>query len=112
MLYNISEQERAYVSLDSDERRQGYMKAAEKRLTINDLQSYRGKRVTTRQLKDILDMYIILTDVKIIKNMTGSSTVEGILDSYSDTYIELSKPNSTLVYNNSLEREKYCEYEY
>ena len=112
MLYNISEQERVYVSLDSDERRQGYMKAAEKCLTINDLQSYRGKRVTTRQLKDILDMYIILTDVKIIKNMTGSSTVEGILDSYSDTYIELSKPNSTLVYNNSLEREKYCEYEY
>ena len=46
------------------------MKVAEKCLTINDLQSYRGKRVTTRQLKDILDMYIILTDVKIIKNMT------------------------------------------
>lgn len=81
----------------------------EKKLSIKDLNI--GMKVTTDQLSDILDTYIILTDVHLVKNNLGIGTFEGIIDKVSQNEIRLTKPHSTLIYNDSFEREDYCEYE-
>lgn len=66
-------------------------------------------KVTAEQLSDILDAYIILTDVRLVKNSLGIGTFEGIIDNISKNEIRITKPHSTLIYNDSFEREDYCE---
>mgnify|MGYP006968284743 CR=1 FL=1 len=68
-------------------------------------------KVTAEQLSDILDTYIVLTDVRLVKNSLGIGTFEGIIDNISKNEIRITKPHSTLIYNDSFEREDYCEYE-
>lgn len=62
-----------------------------KKLRLEDL--HKGMEVNTEQLSDILDTYIILKDA------------------ISTQKLRLTKPNSTLVYNDSYSHEPYCEYE-
>ncbi len=81
----------------------------EKKLTIDELQI--GMRVKAEQLRDILDTYIILSDVQLVKNSIGIGTFEGVVDSISKELIRITKPNSTLIYNDSYGREDCCEYE-
>lgn len=81
----------------------------EKMYTIDEIKY--GMKVKASQLSNILDTYIILTDVHLVKNKIGIGTFEGIIDCISREPIRLTKPNSTLVYNDSYEREGYCEYE-
>lgn len=83
----------------------------EKKLTINELEAYRGKRVRASQLDNILDTYIVLTDVKLVKNRLGIGTFEGVVDAISKKCLKLTKPNSTLIYNDSYDKEGCCEYE-
>lgn len=85
------------------------MAEQEKKLTLDDLKI--GMKVKASQLSDILDTYIILTDVHLVKNGIGVGTFEGIVDSISNHLIRLTKPNSTLIYNNPYEREDCCGYE-
>lgn len=85
------------------------MAVAENKLTINDLSI--GMKVRANQLSDILDTYIVLTDVQLVKDAIGIGTFEGIVDCFSKDEIQLTKPHSTLIYNDSYEREEYCEYE-
>lgn len=85
------------------------MTIAENKLSLNDINI--GMKVTASQLSDILDTYIILTNVRLVKNCLGIGTFEGIIDNISKSEIRITKPNSTLIYNDSYEREDYCEYE-
>lgn len=85
------------------------MTESKRKLSIKDLNV--GMKVTAEQLSDILDTYIILTDVHLVKNSLGIGTFEGIIDKISPNEIRLTKPHSTLIYNDSFEREEYCEYE-
>lgn len=85
------------------------MKTMSTKLSLDDLSV--GMTVTSNQLSDILDTYIILRDVHLIKDCLGIGTFEGIIDAISKSEIRLTKPNSTLIYNDSFEREDYCEYE-
>ena len=71
-----------------------------------------GLKVRASQLVDILDTYIILKDVKLVKNKLGIGTYEGIISAISKKPLRLTEKNSTLVYNDSFERGKYYEYEY
>ena len=50
------------------------MTATEKKLSVDDISI--GMRVTANQLSDILDTYIILTDVHLVKNSLGIGTFE------------------------------------
>lgn len=81
----------------------------ENKLSLNDINI--GMKVTAEQLSDILDTYIVLTDVRLVKNSLGIGTFEGIIDNISKNEIRITKPHSTLIYNDSFEREDYCEYE-
>jgi hypothetical protein len=81
----------------------------EKKLTKNDLTI--GIKVKASQLSDILDTYIILTNVHLVRDNFGIGTFEGTIDNISDELITLTKPNSILIYNDSYERETCCEYE-
>lgn len=85
------------------------MKTTSQKLPLDDLSI--GISVTSGQLSEILDTHIILEDVHLVKNGLGIDTFEGIVDAISKTEIRLTKPNSTLIYNDSFERENYCEYE-
>ena len=85
------------------------MVISEKKLTIDDLSI--GMKVKASQLSEILDTYIILTDVHLVKNTLGIGTFEGIVDNISKQKLRLTKPNSTLIFNDSYEREDCCEYE-
>lgn len=85
------------------------MALLEEKLTLSDLSI--GMKVKASQLSEILDTYIILTDVHLVKNPLGIGTFEGIIDSISTELIRMTKPNSTLIYNDSYEREDCCEYE-
>ncbi|MDE6750512.1 MAG: hypothetical protein K2K21_15850 [Lachnospiraceae bacterium] len=85
------------------------MKTTSQKLSLDDLSI--GMSVTSSQLSEILDTYIILKDVYLVKNRLGIGTFEGIVDAISKPEIRLTKPNSTLIYNDSFERENYCEYE-
>ena len=82
---------------------------AEKKYTLDEIQV--GMRVKASELSEILDTHIILTDVKLIKNPIGVGTFEGIIDSISKEWKPITKHNSTLIFNDSYEREEYCEYE-
>lgn len=86
------------------------MATLENKLTLNDLTI--GMKVRANQLSDILDTYIVLTDVQLVKNAIGIGTFEGIIDNISKDELQLTKPHSTLIYNDSFEREEYCEYEW
>lgn len=77
-----------------------------------ELKNYRGKRVDTRQLEDILDTYIILTNAETVNNPTGPCYVAGILDDFSKEKIFITKRNSTRIFNDSLEREEFVNFEY
>lgn len=81
----------------------------ENKLSLNDINI--GMKVTAEQLSDILDTYIVLTDVRLVKNSLGIGTFEGIIDNISKNEIRITKPHSTLIYNDSFEREDFCEYE-
>lgn len=85
------------------------MTITENKLSLNDINI--GMKVTASQLSEILDTYIILTNVQLVKNSLGIGTFEGIIDNISKSEIRITKPNSTLIYNDSFEREEYCEYE-
>ena len=80
-----------------------------KKLKLEDL--HKGMEVNTEQLSDILDTYIILKDVHLVKNNLGIGSFEGTIDDISTQKLRLTKPNSTLVYNDSYSHEPYCEYE-
>ena len=79
------------------------------KLNIGDIKP--GMRVRSSQLADILDTYIVLTDVKLVKNKIGVGTFEGTISSISKTPLRVTKDKSVLVYHDSYEREEYCEYE-
>ena len=79
------------------------------KLNINDIKP--GMRVRSSQLADILDTYIVLTDVKLVKNKIGVGTFEGTISSISKTPLRVTKDKSVLVYHDSYEGEEYCEYE-
>lgn len=85
------------------------MALVERKLKLNDLSI--GMKVKANQLSDILDTYIVLTDVQLVKNALGIGTFEGTVDTISKEEVQLTKPNSTLIFNDSFEREDYCEYE-
>lgn len=85
------------------------MTISNNKLALQDL--HKGMRVRTDQLSDILDTYIILTDVHLIKNTLGIGVFEGTIDNISKNKLQLTKSQSTLVYNDSFEREDCCEYE-
>jgi hypothetical protein len=85
------------------------MAQSEKKLTKNDLTI--GMIVKASQLSEILDTYIVLTDVHLVKDNFGIGTFEGTVDSISNELIRMTKPNSILIYNDSYERETCCEYE-
>jgi hypothetical protein len=85
------------------------MTQSEKKLTKNDLTI--GMIVKASQLSEILDTYIVLTDVHLVKDNFGIGTFEGTVDSISNELIRMTKPNSTLVYNDSYDKEGCCEYE-
>jgi hypothetical protein len=87
------------------------MAVAEKKITLKEAEAYKGKIVRASQLSDILDTYIILTDVHLVKNEFGVGTFEGVLDTISKSEVKLTKPHSTLIYNDSYEQEGYCGYE-
>lgn len=87
----------------------GNMALLEEKLALSDLSI--GMKVKASQLSEILDTYIILTDVHLVKNSLGIGTFEGTIDSISTELIRMTKPNSTLIYNDSYEREDCCEYE-
>ncbi len=80
-------------------------------ISINDIAQYKGKQVSTAQLKNIYDLYIILTDVKLVKNKFGIGNFVGTLDCFSEAPLKITKPNSTIVYHDSYEKEENCEYE-
>lgn len=83
-----------------------------KKLTEADLPNYLGKEVNTHQLEDILDVFMILTNVEIVTDFVHNSYIKGTLDEYSKERIWLSKDNSTLVYHPSYEREEWVNLEY
>lgn len=57
------------------------MAVLEKKLTLDDLKI--GMKVKASQLSDILDTYIILTDVHLVKNILGIGTFEGNIEKQS-----------------------------
>lgn len=77
----------------------------------NELYKYIGQRVNAEQLDDILDTYIILTDIRKVRNKIGVCNIEGTIDEFSKEPIRLTKNNSTIVYNDSFEAEDFCGYE-
>lgn len=70
-----------------------------------------GMRVKSRQLENVLDTYILLTDVKLLKNRIGMTTLDGIVSAISKEPIRITQENSVLIYHDSYEREENCEYE-
>ena len=92
-------------------RGKGYetMLIPDKKYTLNEL--HIGMRVKADQLSNILDTYIVLTDAHLVKNNIGIGTFEGTIDAISKDEIQLEKPNSTIIYNDSYERDEYCDYE-
>lgn len=80
-------------------------------ISRDSLEKYKGKLVSTAQLKNLYDMYIILTDVALEKDEIGVGSFVGILDCYSEEPLKITKPNSTIVYHDSYEKEEACEYE-
>lgn len=85
------------------------MAITKNKLSINDISI--GMKVTADQLSEILDTYIILTDVHLIKDSRGIGTFEDIIDKISQHEIRITKPHSTIIYNDSYDREDFCEYE-
>lgn len=77
----------------------------------NVIERIGGKLVSTVQLENIYDLYMVLTDVTLVKNKLGIGSFTGILDCISKTPVKITKPNSTIVYHDSYEREENCEYE-
>lgn len=86
------------------------MAITKSKLSINDISI--GMKVTADQLSEMLDTYIILTDVHLIKDSLGIGTFEGIIDKISQHEIRITKPHSTIIYNDSYDREDFCEYEW
>lgn len=82
-----------------------------KKIKPNELKFWLGKRVNTKQLEDILDTYIILTDAKLVKNDFCNSSMEGVIDVFSTESIRLTKENSVLIFYDSFERDEDCYYE-
>lgn len=80
-------------------------------ISLDSIGQYKGKRVSTTQLENIYDLYIILTDVTLEKNKLGIGSFVGTLDCFSTKPLKITKPNSTIVYHDSYEREENCEYE-
>ena len=56
--------------------------------------------------------YIILTDVILEQDEVGIGNFVGTLDCYSEKPLKITKPNSTIVYHDSYEKEEGCEYEW
>lgn len=81
------------------------------KISQQDLTSYIGKRVNTRQLEDILDTYIILTDVELKKDSHNKYYTEGTLDKISSNSIDFYKENSARVFH-SLTISDYASLEY
>lgn len=86
-----------------------YLLKNDKKYTLNEL--HKGMKVNAEQLSEILDTYIILTDAHLIKDDIGIGVFEGVVDTISEEFVQLRKPNSTLIFNDSYEREECCEYE-
>lgn len=82
------------------------------KITEAELPDYKGKKVDTRQLEDVTDIYMILTNVETIDNPVGTCYVEGILDEFSKEKIRISKRNSALVYNPSYLRGGWASIEF
>ena len=82
------------------------MIAIDDKLHLDDLKI--GMRLKASQLSEIYDNYIILTNVKLVKNELGIGTFEGTIDTISKSEVTLTKPHSTLIYNDSYEKEDYC----
>ena len=82
---------------------------AEKKYTLSEIMP--GMKVKASQLSEILDTHIILTDVKLVKNSIGVGSFEGIIDTISEEWKPLTKPNSCLIFHDSSEQEEYDEYE-
>lgn len=78
-----------------------------KKYTLDEIKV--GMRVNARQLDEICDIYIILHDVKLVKDDFGECEYEGIIDSITKECIPITKENSCIVYNDSMNVDCYTE---
>ena len=80
------------------------------RITEKKLDNYVGQLIDTRQLEEIYDTYILLSNVEMISFSTEYGEIisftEGILEGYSKNEWELDKKqsNSLIIYNSKQEK--------
>lgn len=84
---------------------------ASKKIHYDELKSYVGKTVNSKQLEDILDTFIVLRNVELVNDENGICNIVGTLSTYSKKPIRLHEDNSTLIFHDSIERSEYCNYE-
>ena len=71
-----------------------------------------GMEVTAEELSNILDTYIILEDSQLIPKEPFGTTYKGKIKKVSKSMIHPSKNGDVLIFNDSIERQEYCCYEY
>lgn len=72
-----------------------------------------GMEVTTEELEDILDTYIILEDSHLVpRSETFGTTYKGKIKKVSKNMLHPSKNGDVLVFNDSIERDIYHCNEY
>lgn len=72
-----------------------------------------GMEVTSEELEDILDTYIVLENSHLVpKSTTFGTTYKGKIKKVSKSMIHPSKNGDVLIFNDSIERQEYCCYEY
>ncbi len=77
----------------------------ERKLSKQELKQ--GIRVYVPQLSNIYDTYIVLTNVKLVKDKFVCAEFGGIIGYFSTEPLSLTQDNSTLVYNSSLGDDVY-----
>ena len=80
----------------------------ETKLKLGDIKV--GMRVKSEQLSEILDTYIILSNVKLVKNRIGIGDWEGTISAVSKEPISITQENSVLIYHDYLDGEIEIEY--
>lgn len=79
--------------------------------SVNELKV--GMEVTTEELEDILDTYIVLEDSHLVpRSKTFGTTYKGKIKQISKSMIHPSKNGDVLVFNDSIKRDIYNCNEY
>lgn len=79
--------------------------------SVNELKV--GMEVTTEELEDILDTYIILEDSHLVpRSETFGTTYKGKIKKYPKTCYTHQKNGDVLVFNDSIEKDIYNCNEY